>query len=274
MTILVTGARGAVARRLTTLLAARDLPHRLASRTPERPGTHRLDLADPATFAAALDGASAVFLYAEAAGAEAFAAQAAAAGVQHIVLLSSSAVLAPDAAAQPLAAAHLAVERALLASPVRTTVLRPGAFAGNARGWSRAIRSGSPVRLPFPGSHSDPVHEADIAEAALAALTDPDRLGGRPYTLGGPQSLTFATQLAVLGRALGRTIPVETVTPEEWKADAAAWLKGEYADALLGWWRATDGRPVPVTDGVERLTGRPARPFETWAADHAAEFRP
>ncbi|MFF3649617.1 NAD(P)H-binding protein [Streptomyces sp. NPDC002181] len=273
MSILVTGARGSVARGLVSLLAARGVPHRLASREPDTPDTVRCDLGDPATFAGALAGIRSVFLYAEASAVEAFVKEAVSAGVEHVVLLSSSSVLAPGAAGNPLAAAHLAVEEALLASPLRTTLLRPGSFASNALGWARSLESGRPVHLPYPGSHCDPVHEADLAEAAFAVLTDP-ALGGRAYHLTGPQSLSFATQLAILGRTLGSPIPFEAVTAEQWKAEVGAHISGAYADALLDYWAASDGLPVEITDAVEHLTGHPARPFGTWCQDHEEAFRP
>lgn len=272
MSILVTGARGSVARGLVSLLAARGVPHRLASREPDTPGTVRCDLGDPSTFAGALAGVRSVFLYAEASAAGAFVKEASAAGVEHVVLLSSSSVLAPGAADSPLAASHLAVEEALLASPLRTTLLRPGSFASNALGWAWALKSGRPVHLPYPGSHCDPVHEADLAEAAFAVLTDP-ALAGRAYHLTGPHSLTFATQLAILGRVLGSPIPFETVSAEQWKAEVEGYIPGPYADALLDYWAARDGLPVETTDAVEQLTGHPARSFETWAQDHAEAFR-
>ncbi|MFG2618166.1 NAD(P)H-binding protein [Streptomyces sp. NPDC048507] len=271
MSILVTGARGAVARTLTGLLTARGTPFRLGSRERGTPGAVHCDLSDPATFRTALAGVRSVFLYAEASAAEAFVQEAVTAGVEHVVLLSSSSVLGPEPAGSPLSAGHLAVEQALLASPLRTTLLRPGSFASNALGWSWALKSGRPVHLPHPDSHCDPVHEADIAEAALAVLTDPAPAGGA-HTLTGPQSLTFATQLEIIGRVLGRPVPFAAVTAEEWKAEVADYIPGPYADALLDFWAAGDGVPVPVTDAVERLTGHPARSFETWIRDHAGAF--
>ncbi|MGC5015028.1 NAD(P)H-binding protein [Streptosporangium sp. DT93] len=271
MTILVTGGRGAVAGALVTLLRDRGLPFRTASREPRDHDTVRCDLGDPSTFPPALDGVTSVFLYASPSHAPAFAERAAEAGVEHIVLLSSAVVLSPDAETDPLAAFHLETERALTASPVRSTALRPGAFAGNALAWARSIRSGAPVGLPFPNSHSDPIHEADIAEAALAVLTDP-ALAGRPYTLTGPQSLTFAEQIGILARVTGRSITVAPITPEEWRSRMADHMPGAYADALLAWWESTDGSPVGTTRTVEELTGRPARTFADWAGDHAGDF--
>ncbi|WP_330296513.1 NAD(P)H-binding protein [Streptomyces sp. NBC_00503] len=270
--ILVTGGRGAIARGLSSLLTARGLPHRLASREPDKPGTVHCDLSDPATFPAALAGVRSVFLYAESSAIDAFVEEAVRAGVEHVVLLSSSSVLDPDAERSPLAAAHLAVERALLASPLRTTLLRPGSFASNALAWAWSLKSGRPVHLPYPGSYCDPVHEADVAESAFAVLTDPS-LGGRAYTLTGPQSLTFAAQLALLGEAVGSPIPFEPVSREQWKAEVDGYIPGPYAEALLDFWAATDGLPVSLTDAVEQLTGHAPRTFATWSADHADAFR-
>lgn len=271
MSILVTGGRGAVARGLSALLTSHGLPHRLGSREPDRPGTVRCDLTDPATFPGALAGVRSVFLYAEASGVEAFVKEAVTAGVEHVVLLSSSSVLSPGAADSPLSASHLAVEQALSASPLHTTLLRPGSFASNALGWAWSLKSGRPVHLPYPGSYCDPVHETDLAEAAFAVLSDP-ALGGRAYTLTGPQSLTFAAQLGILGEVLGRPLPFEAVSAEQWKAEVDGYIPGPYADALLEYWASTDGLPVEITDAVERLTGHPARTFGQWAEDHADAF--
>jgi uncharacterized protein YbjT (DUF2867 family) len=272
MTVLVTGSRGAVARNLIGLLRERGLAVRAASSRPEGPGTIACDLTNPATFAAALKGVTSVFLYAESSRIGAFAEEAAGAGIEHIVLLSSSSVLDPNAESSPLAKSHLDVERALEASPIRLTSLRPGSFASNALAWSWSLRSGRPVSLPFPGSHNDPIHERDVAEAALAVLIDPG-LGGRPYTLTGPESLTFAEQIDILGRVTGRPFAVRRVTREEWKAEMAEYVPAAFADSLLDWWESNDGSPVELTESVRELTGHPARTFETWARDHADDFR-
>ncbi|MGN9837288.1 NAD(P)H-binding protein [Nonomuraea sp. H19] len=269
MTILITGARGAVAKHLAALLRERGLDIRTASKSPGADVV--CDLGDASTFPAALKGATSVFLYADPAHIDAFVKQAAEAGVEHIVLLSSSAVLAPDAESQPLAKSHLDVEHALWASSIKATTLRPGSFASNALSWTWTIKSGKPISLPYPGSHTDPIHEADVADVALAVLTN-NEISGKPYTLTGPQSLTFAEQIAVLAEVTGVPIEARPVTREEWKAEMADYIPAQFADGLLDWWQSTDGRPVQLTDAVERLTGHPARTFATWAADHAGDF--
>jgi len=276
MTILVTGSRGAVARNLINLLHERGTAVRAASNEPDKlslpdgVSTVKLNLKDPATFSAALKGISSVFLYAEASNIDAFIEQAV--GVEHIVLLSSASVLNADAERDPLAKSHLDVEKALAASAIESTFLRPGSFAGNALGWAWGIKSAGEVSLPYPNSHTDPIHEADVAEAALAVLTEPS-LRGKSYTLSGPESVTFSEQIGHLARATARPIAVNVVTREEWKKEMAQYIPGSFADVLLDFWRSSDGSPVPTTRTVETLTGHPARGFAVWAEDHAAEFQ-
>ncbi|WP_251016176.1 NmrA family NAD(P)-binding protein [Streptomyces sp. ISL-99] len=184
------------------------------------------------------------------------------------MLLSSGSVLAPGAADNPIAASDLAVEQALAATTGSTTFLRPGVFAANALQWSGAVKSGSAVDLPYPFSHADPIHETDIAEAALAVLTTP-RLHGAAYELTGPESLTFAEQIEILSRAAGRKSAVNAVSREAWKATVAQYIPAPFADSLFDDWAVSDGVPVPLTRTVEELTGRPARPFAGWARGHA-----
>src|SRR6476469_1789260 len=134
--ILITGGRGAVATDLLSLLRADGHAVRVGSGRPEQlpAGVPAVacDLRNPATFAAALDGVSSVFLYAEPKCITEFVSAATEAGVDHIVLLSSSAVLDPDAVTNPVAKSHLDAELGLADAPMTVSVLRPGAFAGNA----------------------------------------------------------------------------------------------------------------------------------------------
>ncbi|MBZ4317817.1 NAD(P)H-binding protein [Streptomyces huiliensis] len=277
MTTLVTGARGRVGRVLIDLLRSDGRPVRAGSNAPEElslpTGTEsvRCALGEPETFPAALDGVTSVFLYAQASHADAFLTEAERAGVEHIVLLSSTAALAPEDVRNPIVDMHRDAERALAAAPIASTALRPGGFATNALGWAQSIRTEGVVRLPYPEAHSTPIHERDIAEAAHAVLTA-DAHRGTGHRLSGPESLTFREHVEHIGRAVGRPLTVEAVGPEEWKRSVSAFMPEVYADTLLAAWRAADGVPEEVAPGVELLTGHPARTFAAWAEEHAAAF--
>ncbi|MFF4187877.1 NAD(P)H-binding protein [Streptomyces sp. NPDC001691] len=279
MTVLITGSRGKVAAALIPLLPQHGVAVRAASASPDKlslpEGVERVvcDLDDPATFPAALAGVESVFLYANPKHIEAFLSEAKAAGVQHIVLLSSSSVLAPDADTNAIAAMHRAVERGLESSGIQSTFLQPGGFAGNTLGWAWAIKSTGTVDLPYPETQSSPIHEADIAEAALAVLTRPE-LRGRAYHLTGPASLSAAEQVAILAEVIGRPLTVNAVSGQAWKESTAEFMPPAIADALLSYFASSDGRPDSVTPVVEELTGHPARTFEDWARENADAFRP
>ena len=276
--ILITGGRGTVATNLATLLHAHDQPIRVGSadptkltNLPDHTPTTPLNLADPTTFAPALTGITSVFLYANPTHIDEFIHTAHTHAVTHIVLLSSTSTLTDNPHHDALATTHLNVEKALLAGPIPTTILRPGAFAANAGAWAWPIKAGQPVNLPYPGAYTEPIHEKDIAQCAFAALTEPAHRGGA-HTLSGPATMTFREQLDQLGDALGRKITVHGVTDEQWKTQMADYIPEPVADSLLALWRSSDGKPGQPTDGVRHLTGRPARTFATWADEHRADF--
>ncbi|MFQ6396810.1 NAD(P)H-binding protein [Nocardia sp. KC 131] len=275
--ILITGGRGAVATNLLSLLLADGHAVRVGSALPSKlelpDGVSAVacDLQDPATFPAALADITSVFLYAEPARITEFVTAATEAGVQHIVLLSSSSVLDPDAATNPVAKSHLEAELGLAHAPMTVSVLRPGAFAGNARGWSFSIKADRPVSLPYPNAYADPIHELDVAEAALALLTKPDHRGAA-HNLTGPQTLTFTAQVDLIAELIGRPVTIDHLTPDAWRKEMAEYIPDRYADGLLDYWQRCDGVPTVITDTVATLTGHPARTFGDWIRDNAAVF--
>ncbi|MFD1933157.1 SDR family oxidoreductase [Nonomuraea mangrovi] len=277
MTVLVTGARGSVARAVLDRLHAAGHAVRAASKNPADlrlpAGVEAVELVltDPGTFEAALHGVSQVFLYPEPEGVDEFLRTAEAAGVKHIVLLSSSAVLAPDAEHNGLARPSFLVERALAASNLTATVLRPDAFAGNALAWSHVIRRRLPVQLAYPEAAVAPIHSADIADIAVEAFTG-DTLTGRTVVLTGAQSLTFREQLAIISRVLGRDVAVEHITRAEAERQLVQHVPAEVATSLLDYWATAAEGPAPVADTTETLLGTPARPFEQWARENIAAF--
>ncbi|MFD8321917.1 NAD(P)H-binding protein [Kitasatospora purpeofusca] len=276
-TTLVTGARGKVGQGVIARLHAAGHSVRAASARPANltvpDGVERTELAldRPEAFAAALRDVQQVFLYPQPAGIHAFAEAAEAAGVEHVVLLSSSSVLGPEAETDPLASHSLLVERALAGSRLNCTLLRPDAFASNSLGWADSIGRGLPIRLAHPDAHIAPIHPEDLADIATGALTGSSLTGSAP-TLTGPASLTFREQLAVLAEALGREIPVERISRAEAEEQMGRHMPALVVTSLLDLWEAATHGPAPVHDTTLTLLGRPARTFQQWARENTAAF--
>ncbi|WP_405530093.1 NAD(P)H-binding protein [Streptomyces avidinii] len=277
MTLLITGARGQVGRAVVERLHAAGLPVRAASARPTEltvPAgveTVELVLDRPETFAAALRGVRQVFLYPRPAGIHNLVEAAEAAGVEHVVLLSSSSVLAPGAESDPLASHSLTVEHALADSALTTTFLRPDAFASNSLGWARSISHSLPVQLPYPDAHIAPIHPEDIADIAARALTG-GSLTGRSLTLTGSESLTFREQLAVLADTLGRAIPVERISRAEAEQQMGRHMPAPMVGSLLDLWEGANHGPAVIGETTETLLGVPARTYRQWARENAPAF--
>lgn len=276
--ILVTGARGHVARAVVDHLLAAGVAVRAASRAPETASLPapvevvRADLSQPETLGPALEGVRRLFLYAEPRGIAGVLDAARAAGVEQIVLLSSSAVVARHPESSPIAQMHLVVEQAIVSSGLPWKFVRPGAFATNALQWAPSIKAAGVVRAPYPEAQMTPIHEQDIAAVAVAALTGRGH-AGQAYVLTGPESLTQRRQVELIGEAVGRPIRFEELTSEQAREQLGRFIPPAIVETLLGYLAAADGVPAPVSNAVQEVTGRPARTFAEWAADHAAEFR-
>ncbi|WP_330270115.1 NAD(P)H-binding protein [Lentzea sp. NBC_00516] len=275
MTILVTGARGNVGRRVLQGLYAAGHSLRASGRNPAEldvPNgveTVALDLNDPETFVAALAGVSKVLLYAEPDGIVRFLDEAEKAGVEKVVVLSSNTVEGPDAENDPLAHHHKVVEDAVVASGLTYTILRPGAFMGNAFGWSYSLKAGDTIDQVFPEAQVAPVHEDDIADVAVVALTE-KTLEGQTVSLSGPESLTFRQELEIIGEVLGRDLVINALSREEGEAQMSNFVPPPILASLLAQWEAAVGVVADTGATAERITGKPARTFRQWVEEHSA----
>jgi uncharacterized protein YbjT (DUF2867 family) len=276
--ILVTAATAPVGRSIVEQLLEAGRKVRALTRDrgeaglPEGAEVVAGDLSDRESLRAAMEGVSAVFLLAVVPGfAPAFLEAAREAGERRIVFQSSGAIL-DGAEDQPneIAAFHREIEREIEESGLEWTFLRLEVASADALQWAfdvpGQLSRGDVVRGPYADAAGSPIHRADFAAVAVAALTD-DRHAGKTYLLTGPRSLTNAEQIELIGWALGRTLRYEELTPEE-----AREAMGPHApaDVLMATWEKHRAMPVPVTDTVERVTGRPPRSPEQWAADYPA----
>jgi uncharacterized protein YbjT (DUF2867 family) len=271
MTVLVTGSRGRIAQCLISRLRAAGTPVRTAGTQPGA-GEHYLDLVSGEGAEAALDGVDAVFLYSQPAGIRAFVDAATAAGVRHVVQLSSSSSYGPAPDSDPLASKHRIVERALAASELPSTFLQPSEFASNALAWADAIRTRSSVRLPYPDAQVAPIHEDDIAAVAQIVLAERSHIG-EGLKLTGPRSLTHRAEVGILAQTLGRPIELFELTHEQAQQQPPSYsTSAEIYDAVLDGYARRVGVPALVTDAVEVVTGAPARSFEEWAVEHRSDY--
>lgn len=157
-------------------------------------------------------------------------------------------------------------ERVVQNSGVDWTILRGSWFCQN---FSEAhflepILQGE-LALPV-GDIAEPfVDVEDIAEIAVAALTQP-RHCGQLYELTGPRALTFADAVTEIARATDRDISFVAVPPDAYsQALEQEQLPTELIDLVLYLFATVlDGRNTPVTDGVQRALGRPARDFSDY----------
>ena len=94
-------------------------------------------------------------------------------------------------------------------------------FASNARfWWAATIRDGDVVRWPYGAAETAPIDERDIAAVAARALYEDGHAGG-DYVLTGPESLSQAEQVSIIGDAIGRRIRFEELSPEEFRRETA-----------------------------------------------------
>lgn len=269
--VLVTGATGNVGRHVTLQLRrtegvrVRALTRRPeAVRLPAGVEVARGDLMAPDTLEAGLRDVDAVFLLWPLLTSEGAPAvlEVLARHARRVVYLSA-----------PGGSFHAELEQLIEGSGLEWTFLRPTGFATNTLAWAPQIRSEGIVRWPYGEARRSLIHEQDIAAVAVRALMEENHVGQR-YLLTGPEALTQIEQAHAIGRAIGRPVQYQELSPDTARRELlTAWGNAAFVDAALAGWSQMVAHPEPVTHTVEEITGAPARPFRDWARDHAEDFR-
>jgi uncharacterized protein YbjT (DUF2867 family) len=275
--ILVTGARGNAGGAVVRALAGADEQVRAlvrdADHAPLPAGVDAVvgDLNEPRTLSPHFEGVTAAFLLSGYGGLEETLANMRRAGVERVVLLSSSAAPSGDLT-NAVARYHILSERAVRESGVGWTFLQPNSFMTNTFQWRPQLRQGDVVRAPFPDVRIATIDPDDIGAVAAAALTS-DAHEGRAYRLSGPDSLLPADRVAILSDVLGRELRFEAQSHEEARTEMSAAMPAEYVDAFFRFFVDGDVDESAVLPTVQDVTGRPPRSFEAWARAHAEAFR-
>jgi uncharacterized protein YbjT (DUF2867 family) len=283
--ILVTGATGTIGSEVVRQLAAAGQKVRAFVRKPEKAEKLKgpnveiakgdLDHAD--SLRAALQGVDHVFLLS--AGLDTISKtepkvveEAKKAGVKHIVKLSvMGADMEPGGA---ITRAHRGSEKAIEASGIAWTFLRPSGFMSNMMNNLQSIKAQGKFYGPYADGKMGVIHPGDIAAVAVKALTERGH-EGKAYTLTGPEPLSNAEEAKKLSAAVGKTIEFVNVPPE---AAADGMLKAgmpkSLVDGLIEFSGAVRAGYVAATTGeVEKVLGRKPKSFDDWAKENAAAFK-
>lgn len=299
-TVLVFGASGAVgsataieaqARGAKVWLAMRDTSKQIASLSEEqeKSGNYtriQADLFDSKSVENAVrqSGVKAVFTYCPRipGGMKAVAEAFKAAGVEYVVVLSSSTINGEDVRSiQPkdfIPYFHAQAEIAIHEAGLDMLSIRPGYFATNPVS-NDLDRSKSPVEVNVFKAHEnnfDPIDPEDIGRVCGSVLVD------RPYespmksvVLHGPEDMTNHAIWETIKEVTGQPIEVHHLTKEQYvemmKKKLPAPIAEYFADRLD---RGNAVSRASATDNVKKYTGKDATRFADYVARHRSDFAP
>jgi uncharacterized protein YbjT (DUF2867 family) len=283
--ILVLGATGTVGREVVKQLSAKGVRVRALVRTPARVAAisgFRLeviggDLARPASLKRAFEGVDRVLIATSPDPAmdvvqrNAIAA-AKRAGVSHVIRISAIGAAA-DSPSRILRS-HAGLDLELLRSGIEWTVLRPNFFMQNFLGLANEIAARGVIHAPAGEGRVGFIDARDVASVATAVLLG-DEHAGQTYVLTGPDALSYADAAERIGRAIGRRVRYEGITPTSASSvmiarGMPAWQAEDFVALLLE--LVVTHRAAVLTNAVAELTGREPRTFEAFARDFASVF--
>lgn len=271
--ILVTGATGNVGRPLVDLLVHEGAKVRAVTRNPQAAGLPAgVEVVEgnpsrPDTMTAAVDGVTTLFVNPAAVGTavDELMAVAEQRGVTRVVTISANNI-DDDVSRQPSRQrGHLnrEAEAAVVASGLAWVSLRASFYATNTVMWAAQIRAGDAVRGPYADATEAPLDPRDLAAVGARALLSDDIEGRVEVT--GPQSLTQAEMVGVIGEVIGKSLRYEETPPQAANEGLTRLgFSAQFIEANLARLAHSVGVPARTTTEVARITGRPANGYAHW----------
>jgi uncharacterized protein YbjT (DUF2867 family) len=170
---------------------------------------------------------------------------------------------------------HWLGEQALAWSGLPVVTVRPTMFVDTFRALAaRSVRDRGRIELPFGRGKTSPVAAADVARVVATVLAEPEPHRGRVYELTGPRSQDMDGVAREFSDALDRDVTYSDVSPEDWERELKEQGLPEHLTGHLVTMAELHraGRYDRLTDGVERVTGRPAMSVREFVALHTDEF--
>lgn len=283
--ILITGATGTIGSSVLARLSERGLQTRALSRDPSRgePLPHvdwaEADLADPESLPPVFEGANRLFLLTGNAPSMTHLQKnaidaAVKTDVRHVVKLSARGAHPESKSA--IGRWHHEVETYLKRSGLAWTMLRPHVFMQNLLDQAERIGTADELRAASGDGRIPFIDTRDIADAAVAALTE-DGHAGQTYILTGGVALHYDQVADIIGTATNRDVEYVSERFEETRArlendGRPDWLIDSTL-ALASYHRA-GGETARTTRDVFELTGHPPRTMVQFAYDHSDTFSP
>jgi uncharacterized protein YbjT (DUF2867 family) len=277
--ILVKGATGDIGSKVLRRLSEVGIRVRALSRTPERgealPHVEwaRTDLAEPETLPAVFAGADRLFLLTGNVRSMTTLQKnaidaAAAASIEHMVKLSARG--AQPGSKSAIGRWHHEVETYLKDSGLRWTMLRPHVFMQNLLDQAPRIREDGELRAASGDGRIPFIDTRDIADAAVAALTEEDH-AGETYILTGGAALDYDQVADIVGTAIDRPVRYVAESFEEARTRLQnEGIPGWLIDSrlALAYYQRADRETARLARGVFELTGHPPRSMIQFAYDY------
>lgn len=284
MSILVTGATGTLGGAVTRELLSAGQQVRALVRDPDKAfaledsGAELVqgDLAKPETLDPALQGIDRAFLLTQPSVEleTNFVEAARRSGLGHLV--KQSAVGADPDSPYDMPSAHGQMEKAIEASGIPYTFLRPTHFMQNLLAFGETVARSHVLPLPIkdPEVAINMVDARDVAAVAAAVLTG-NRHEGNVYTITGPEVLTFQDVAEELSEGLSQRVEFIPLSPEASEEELREAGVAAPVPPFVDYFRELSSEDTALdikTAAVEEITGHTPRSLVQFAADHAEAF--
>jgi len=234
------------------------------------------DIADADTVKKALDGAEKAFLLLpngehQLANEQQFTDLAVAAGVKHLVKMSSMEAVAD--AETPIPQAHWASEEHIRASGLDWTMVKPNFFMQNLLASAAAIKGQRKFFLPMGNGTTGMADARDIGAVCAEVLTGAGH-AGQSYEITGPEVLTFHDVADRFSEVLGEKVEYVPLPMEQFREKMTGILVPWHLNAVCELFREIAELGLDhTTDTFKELIGRDPIPLKQFIEDNVALFK-